>query len=226
MMRFVATCVLITPLLGSAGNAQTTDDDTFGTVVNVPAFRPEMEPDRTFAGNYQAVLDTLRGYFERGAEESATILAELEEAGLDRLAPPFLMEYARRQWLIGDPSWSANYGIGKTRMMYDRLSCTDRSASPFQVVIETEFSAFGDFISAYNSRSEDEQKADMKVGLESGKFFNSGASAWWICSHGMASMTAAFDGRALELDEWWVGADERDKIRAQGEAAFRSAFGP
>ena len=151
-------------------------------------------------------------------------MSELETYGLRRIPPPFLVEYARRQQSQGNSNWDITWGIANTRMMFDRLSCNDRSAQQFQTIVLMEFSKFPEFSDTYNARSEERQKETARIGFESGDFFNSEASAWWICSHGAFHMAAALEGKTLTLEDWWVGEEKRAAVKAQGKQAFRTAL--
>lgn len=214
-------------LLPFSSPAAAQDDNRgfLGSVEEVPSQRPQLEPDRYFAGNDTFVLDQLRAYHKLGPEHDLRVMSELETFGLRRIPPPFLVEYARRQKSQGDPNWDVTWGVANTRMMYDRLSCVDRSAQQFQSIVLLEFSRkFPEFNEAYNSRSQERQNEATKIGFESGEFFSSEASAWWICSHGMFHMAAAIDGETVQLEDWWVGNNARAEVKAQGEAAFRGAL--
>lgn len=217
-MKTFAVATVLLGAMALPAFAQTDGQGAAGTVVEVPAQRPAIEPDRVYAGNDQDALYVLRAYHGLGEEYNEAVLAKMDEMGFDNVAPPLLLEYARRQWLLGDPDWSVTFGIAKTRMMFDRMVCKDNSAGQFQTIAEMEFAQFPEFSEAYVARSQEQHDADMKAGFD--RFFTSKASAWWVCSHGMMNMRAAMEGRALTLDEWWIGEEARDEIRAKGEAAL------
>ncbi|MEL6828104.1 MAG: hypothetical protein AAFN91_17790 [Pseudomonadota bacterium] len=219
-MRICLT-LLVFSVLSMVSSAQTAEDRGYiGSVTEVPLIRPPLEPDRVFAGNDTFVLDSLRSFHARGDEEDQAVLSEMETYGLKKIPPPLLLEYARRQWSTGIEAWDITFGIAKTRMMYDRMVCKDRSAHQFQLIVEMEFQDFTEFNEAYMARSMERQSESLRIALDSGDFFNSEASAWWICSHGSSVMWAATSGTELTLDDWWVGETARAKIKKQGEAAL------
>jgi hypothetical protein len=109
-------------------------------------------------------------------------------------------------------------------MMFDRLTCVDRSAQQFQTVAKLEFSKFKAFDEAYVNRSQERSDEAIRIGLNSGDFFNNEASAWWICSHGVQTMMSAISGKNIALEDWWIGEAGRAKVKEQGQIALANGL--
>ncbi len=217
----MSTCVTASPSLAQQGA-------TFGQNITVPAIRPALEPGRVFAGNDQGVLQQMRALVARPEADSAAVVAELDAFGLDNLAPLILTEYARRQKLLGNADWRYWAELGVFRANFDKRACVDRSAPQFTTVYMMEYEGqLGDakdtskFMDAVNEQNDGRWQILRRI-LTSGEAFTGKASAWWVCSHGMAAMTAGMGGRQMSLDDWWKGAEARDQARKDGEAALES----
>ncbi len=184
--------------------------------VEYEAVATEIEPGRIFVADDQGVLSAIRAYHQRPEAESEPVLAELDTLGLNNLPPPFMMEYARREWVLGRGGWAERYLIGRMRALFDAKVCIDPTAGQFKAVVELEFEQFEDFISAYNKDVNENFAAYLQKHMESGVCFQSNASAWWICSHGMDALSHALKGSSkIKLAEWFVGEKERENIKAE-----------
>lgn len=215
----MSTCVAASPSVAQQGG-------TFGKNVTVPALRPPIEPGRVFAGNDQGVLQQMRALVARPEADSAAIVAELEAVGLDNLAPLILTEYARRQKLLGNADWRYWVELGVFRANFDKRACVDPTAPQFITVYMMEYEGQLDkakdtskFMVAANEQNDGRWQILRRI-LTSGEAFTSKASAWWVCSHGMAAMSAGMGRRQMSLDGWWKGAEARDRARKEGEAAL------
>jgi hypothetical protein len=218
MMRIKAAIgimIAMTLVFVTFVDALASDKPQIPTVV-LEAVKAETEPGRFFVANDQGVLNAIRTYHQRPESESEAVMAELDIFGLNNLPPPFMMEYARREWLLGRDDWAERYLIGRMRALFDAKVCKDLSARQFKVVIEIEFEQFEDFINAYNSNIDENIRPYIRKHLESGTYFQSNASAWWVCSHGMQAMEVALsNGPKMALADWFVGDTERDNIQAE-----------
>lgn len=209
-----------------AGEAIAQQGGLFGQNIAVPATRPALEPGHTFAGNDQAVLQQMRALVARPEAESAAVIAEMDAFGLDNLAPLLLTEYARRQKLTGNADWRYWAELGVFRANFDKRACVDRTAPQFTTVYMIEYDAqlsdakdTSNFMDAANEQNDARWQILRRI-LTSGEAFTGKASAWWVCSHGMASMTAGMSGRQMSLEDWWKGATAVAKARTDGEAAL------
>lgn len=192
----------------------------------IEAQRPELEPGRVFVGNDSGVKTQLLQMMARPASETTQVMAELEAFGLDNLAPPMLLEYARRLQMSGKPGWMYYFNLFSVRARVDGNACVDRSAPQFRTVILMEFSnaipQADSFKQALAAMKEEDTLPNVRRMLDNGEAFSGKASAWWICSHGISTMTAAIAGRAPTLKEWWVGQQAVDAARKQVEDGLRA----
>lgn len=225
-MRLTAllSALLITAIAAPASIAQ--GSDVFGNRITVPAVRPPLEPGAAFAGNDQAVLAQLRELVARPEADSAAVVAEMEAYSLKKLAPVLLFEYARRLKLVGKADWRYWYEAASLAAKYHQRACKDRTAPQFVTVALMEYGALleqhgdtSDFLNVAGA-DDDARWQAMRQVLVSGDGFNSEASAWWICSHGMSAMRSGMSGQPLSLDSWWTGADAMKQARGQAESAI------
>jgi hypothetical protein len=162
----------------------------------------------------------------RPVSETAQVIAELEAYGLDNLAPPMLLEYARRLQMSSKPDWKYYFNLYSVRARVDGNACIDRSAPQFRTVILMEFSnaipQSDPFKQALAGMREEDLLPNIRRMLDNGEAFSGKASAWWICSHGMSTMAAAIAGRAPTLEEWWAGQEVIEDANKAIEANFRT----
>jgi hypothetical protein len=223
----LGACLLCAPALAQAPP----DGGLVGRTVTIAPRRPPMEPGRVFAGNDGGVRTQLLQAMARPAAETPQVIADMEAFGLDNMAPPMLLEYARRQRIAGNARWIYFYALATFRSRLDADACADRSARQFATVILMEFSNGLDqhdasgFKQGLTEQMPDGLYAAQRQVLTSGEMFTSKASAWWICSHGMSTMAAAIDGRAPTLEQWWAGEAEvaaaAERARTQIDTALR-----
>jgi hypothetical protein len=187
--------------------------------------RPPLEPGKVFAGNDQGVLQQLRALMARSEAETDAVIAELEGYGLDKLSPIILMEYSRRLKIKAHADWRYWYELASLRAKFDQRACKDSSAPQFVTVAAMEFhggleqldrNGFKDAVLP----NDDERWRILRRIMDSGAAFKSKASAWYVCSHGMANMTAAMSGRTLSLNDWWTGKSALETARKQAEKAI------
>ena len=215
----LSACATSSPAAAQQGGS-------FGQNITVPSVRPPLEPGLVFAGNDQAVLMQMRNLVARPEADSAAVIAELDAFGLDNVAPLILTEYARRQKLTGNTDWRYWAELGMFRANFDKRTCTDMTAPQFTTVYMMEYSGqlsdahdTSHFMDAANEQNDTRWQILRRI-LTSGDAFKGKASAWWICSHGMAAMTAGMSGRQMSLEGWWKGADAVEKARKEGETVL------
>lgn len=202
--------------------------EEFENSIKIDTIDTNPEPGRVLAGNDQYVLARLKALQGRADSDSAKILNDLDAEGLDNLPPPFMMEYARREWIVGRDGWAARYLNGRTRTLFDVRVCKDRSAAQFQAIIDIEFAKFEDFGRDYDRDVEENLPKYLRDHLDTGAFFNSKASAWWICSHGIEATQYALTNpnAKFEVERWFVGEAERERIKEEAIDQFSNAAAP
>lgn len=113
----------------------------------------------------------------------------------NNLPTPYLYELARRQAGTDPAASIRSYIVARTRMTYDALRCSDRSA--LEAVYAWDRLMAGQlrylFTPAYLNR----ETVDAALALEAS--MPAGNEPWWVCRSGMAQMTAAMGGKAGPL---------------------------
>ncbi|HWA39528.1 MAG TPA: DUF2059 domain-containing protein [Burkholderiales bacterium] len=134
------------------------------------------------------------------------------------LPPSFLYELARRNWSRNHDEAFEWFALAQIRSRYDALRCTDSSpvqgttllpgvAQNVATGIEGERAAYG--------------KAGLRA-LAREDAFEADVSPWWICSHGMAAINAAIQGKKAE--SWLIPEERWEPLRADLRRDFRSYF--
>lgn len=156
---------------------------------------------------------------ERPLFESVILIPQLM-AGANTLSPPYLYELARRLWPSDKSGAMEWFALAMVRARYDAFRCVDATArqginylpqiAPEVVTgIESDRKAFGD--------------AGRRALARSDVFVDS-ISPIWICSHGMATINSALQGRPLAERDWLRPSSEWDSIRSEVRSELEKYF--
>ena len=192
--------------------------EVFGREVVVPAVRGEPEPGTVFVANWSATEQGFAGLLRRPRSEDAAVIAEIRAMG-DAALPPYLMEMGRRISATDPVEGAYWYRIGLLRTQWAGFNCADTSARQAATILILMLNtADPEFV-----QTQDQPAVRLPPYERMGAgdvVFESTASAWWICSHGLGAMTAALgagpDGPGeIPLDVWRSSDAERDRMEAR-----------
>ncbi|MEE2567648.1 hypothetical protein [Hyphobacterium marinum] len=123
--------------------------------------------------------------------------------------PAFLMEAARRYASI-DPDRSAQaYFLGRARIVYDAMRCSDSTALQ-AIPIINEF-AGPEMATVLSDPAR--IHAQLSAVYSSGEAFTSPASPWWICSSADSVFFAAVNNQPITRNEWLKQQTEWSVVR-------------
>ena len=192
--------------------------EVFGRQVVVPAVRGEPEPGTAFIANWPATEQGFADLIDRPRSEDAAVIAEVRAMG-DAALPPYLMEMGRRISATDPVEGAYWYRVGLLRSQWAAFNCADTSArQAVTVLIMMLNDADPEFV-----QRQDQPAVRLptyeRVG-DGDVVFQSTASAWWICSHGMRTMRAALGAgaegpREIPVDEWRSPPAEREAMEAR-----------
>tara|TARA_R110002072_G_scaffold143659_2_gene289659 strand:+ start:2265 stop:2975 length:711 start_codon:yes stop_codon:yes gene_type:complete len=127
----------------------------------------------------------------------------------DTNAPIFLMEAARRYVTIDPERAVEAFLLGRARIVYDALRCSDSTAIQ-AIPLVNEFA--GDAVTQLLSDWSRTHRHLTAI-YSSGDIFTSQASPWWICSSTDSVFYAAVNNQPITRNEWLKQAVDWPAVR-------------
>jgi len=210
--------ILALAVAALAPAAPVTAQEVFGRQVVVPAVRGESEPGTVFVANWPATEQGFTALVARPRSEDSAVIEEVRAMG-DAALPPYLMEMGRRIAATDPVEGAYWYRVGLLRSQWAGFNCADASArQAVTILIMILNNADPEFVARHDQPAA-RLPAWARIG-DGDVVFESTASAWWICSHGVQAMRAGLgdgaDGlREIPLTEWRTPQAERDVMEAR-----------
>jgi hypothetical protein len=140
--------------------------------------------------------------------KDAQVIAFLTK-NMDALPPAYMYELARRT-CASDPDRALEvFGVAGMRIRYDIYRCVDKTA---QAGLAATLMSLP-LPACRILQDKPKVVASLKRLRSSQELFASRASPWWICSHGMAAISAGLEHKTLAASEWLKPEAEWDAIR-------------
>lgn len=192
--------------------------DTVGRTVTLPNVRGEPEPGTTFVANWTAVEAGLNDLLNRPRRDDAAVIEEVKAMG-DAAPPPYLMEMGRRIAATDPVEGAYWFRLGYLRTQWAAFACADTTARQASIVVLTALENAEQGLVERFDQPELRLPAYERLG-DGDAVFQSTASAWWICSHGMLAMTAGLqasrgESRTIPLSVWLAPEATRASMQAR-----------
>jgi hypothetical protein len=141
-------------------------------------------------------------------------------SNMDALPPAYIYELVRRTCLTNPNEAAYLFNLAGARMRYDAYRCVDETAKAgVQATLvslqmpECNASFNNELILAALNQLRDAKE-----------IFSSGASPWWICSHGLAAIAAGLSNKTVDAAEWLKPEGEWPRIREKVQEDINSTL--